>query len=404
MPAASAPILVYTRIESNVRATRWLLLAFSLAVFPVISAGAVFLIPFVTLIGGALAFAIYGPALGARLETLDAAMRGGPVVSLLDLPRPVLIIIAVTLALAVAASVLALAGATAFLVARHGSRMLLRLVRARHVTAGDEPDLCRLVENLCIGAGLPVPAIYVIDAASPNAFATGRDPAHAALIVTSGMLRLLNRRELAGVVAHELSHIGNHDVRVTTTLAAIVGTLSAGLRAANAGMRLAFRTHWIAGSFAAAAGFALTLSLVSSIWTGVAAILHPDPAEQIPVFEQWWAVHAMIAPLYAIFVAPVVGLVIRQAVSWQREYLADADAALLTRDPGGLVQALMKIGQARGERLPAGAGSARLYFVDPHGEPQSLVQTIFPSHPPLTRRIEVLVRMGAGAERVPLSA
>jgi heat shock protein HtpX len=404
VPAAPAPLLVYDRIQANVRATRWLLLAFSVAAFPAISAGAVFVVPFVMVFGGAIAFAVYGSELVAQLETLDAAMRGASIVSVFDLPRPVLIIIGVALALAIAATIAAFAAATAFLIARYGSRMLLRLVGARPVTAAQQPDLYRLVENLCIGAGLPTPAVYVADSKAPNAFAAGRSPQQAAIVVTTGLLALLNRRELAGVVAHELSHIGNHDIRLTTTLAAVVGTLTAGMRATIAGIRLAFKTHWMAGNVVAAGAVGLMLALAGSVWSGLAAIVYPDPGEQIPAFERWWAIHAMIAPLYAMFAAPIVALIIQRAVSWQREFLADADAALLTRDPEGLMQALVKIAEARGERLPAGAGSARVYIVDPRGEPRTLAQQMFRTHPPVEQRIDLLARMGAGLHPVPRSA
>jgi heat shock protein HtpX len=347
---------------------------------------------------------VYGSALGGQLETLDAALRSASIVAVFDLPRPVLVIIAVTLGIALAATIAAFAAAAAFLIARYGSRMLLRLVRARPITAAQEPDLFRLVENLCIGAGLPTPAIYVVDARPPNAFATGRDPQRAGIVVTSGLLALLNRRELAGVVAHELSHIGNHDIRLTTALAAVVGTLTAGMNMTIAGVRLAFRRHWLLGNVTAAAAAGLLVALAGSVWAGVAGIIYPDPAEQLPAFERWWAIHAMIAPLYAMVAAPVVALVIQRAVSCQREFLADADAALLTRDPEGLMQALLKIAEARGERVPAGAGSARVYIVDPRGEPRTLLRRMARTHPPVEQRIELLARMGAGLDRVPRSA
>jgi heat shock protein HtpX len=120
--------------------------------------------------------------------------------------------------------------------------MVLRLARARPVSPDQEPDLIRTVENLCIGAGLP--AIYVVESKAPNAFATGRDAQHASLVVTRGLLTLLNHRELQGVIAHELSHIGNNDIRLSTLLAALVGTMTMPFRICTAPIRSAFAVHW----------------------------------------------------------------------------------------------------------------------------------------------------------------
>jgi heat shock protein HtpX len=114
---------------------------------------------------------------------------------------------------------------------RWTSGFLLRRIHARELGRDEEPDVRQVVENLCIGAGLPQPTLYLVDSVAPNAFATGLDPNHAALAVTHGLLRLLDRRELEGVVAHELSHIGNHDTRLSTMVAAIAGTMTFPVRA-----------------------------------------------------------------------------------------------------------------------------------------------------------------------------
>jgi Zn-dependent protease with chaperone function len=161
---------------------------------------------------------------------------------------------------------------------------------------------------------------------------------------------------------------------------------------------MAFRVHRAVGALALAAGLAALLSFGASTAAAIAALIQGEEALALPGFLRWWGVNAMLAPLYAMFVAPIVALVIRQAVSRQREFLADADAALLTRDPEGLALALLKIEVARQPRLAVGEGRAHLYFVDPMDERDSWLHWVFPSHPPVKRRIELLARMGSGVE------
>lgn len=151
------------------------------------------------------------------------------------------------------------------------------------------------------------------------------------------------------------------------------------------------------GAVALAAGFCVLTWYGMSAWEGLKDLADEQVAGHIPTFIRWWGIHAMLAPLYAVVVAPLLGLVIRQCVSRQREFLADADAALLTRDPAGLANALIKIGRARGERLAVGEGSVHLYFVDPEGE-DTFLHRLFPSHPPLQQRIALLARMAQGVE------
>ena len=146
--------------------------------------------------------------------------------------------------MALIAVVIGFVAVTMFLIAWYGSNALLRMSGARRVELDGEPELVRAVENLCIAAGLPRPAIYVVESPAPNAFAVGRDSQHASLIVTRGLLTLLDRRELEGVIAHELSHIGNHDIRLSTTLAALVTTLRLPFRFVTAPFRFVFRLPW----------------------------------------------------------------------------------------------------------------------------------------------------------------
>jgi heat shock protein HtpX len=394
---SSQPLLVYNRIDRNKRLTRVMLLAFAVAMLPSVTAASVFVVPLVAFFGGVIAYAIYGPALDARIQALEPGSMTG-MAGLLDLPRPLLGIMSAMLALALAVAITALLVATAVLIARYGARILLRLARARAVSREDEPELWRVVEALCIGAGLRVPKIHVIESPAANAFATGSTPEQASLVVTRGLMQLLDRRELQGVIAHELSHIGNHDIRLTTALSAIVGTLSFPFRVATLPIRAAFGVNGSLGAVALAMGVAVLVWCVLLTWEGLQTLTDEKLAGNIPTFIQVWGIHALVAPLYAIVVAPVVALLIRQALSRQREFLADADAALLTRDPAGLAGALIKIGQFRGERLPVGEGSVHLYFVDPEGE-DSLLHRLFPSHPPLAQRIELLARMAQGIAR-----
>lgn len=373
-----------------------MLLALALAMLPSVTACAVLAVPFIGLAGGVIAYAIYGPALADNLKSLEPTPPGG-VLDLSDLPRPLLGIISGMLGLALAVVLTALVLATAVLVARYGATVILRLARARPVTRDQELQLWRVVENLCIGAGLQVPTIYVIESGAPNAFATGRNPEHASLVVTRGLLQLLDRRELEGVIAHELSHIGNDDIRLSTALSAVVGTLTLPFRIATMPIRAAFGLHQAFGAVALAAGFCVLTWYGMSAWEGLKDLADEQVAGHIPTFIRWWGIHVMLAPVYAVVVAPLLGLVIRQCVSRQREFLADADAALLTRDPAGLANALIKIGRARGERLAVGEGSVHLYFVDPEGE-DTFLHRLLPSHPPLQQRIALLARMAQGVE------
>ena len=164
-----------------------------------------------------------------------------------ELPSEVLLIIGGLLAVATAVMAAAVMAGTGFLIARYGARMVLRWAGARPVGPEREPELFRVVENLCIGAGLPMPRILVVDTDQANAFATGNAPESASLVVTRGLLTLLSKRELEGVVSHELSHIGNHDIRLNTALSALVGMISGPLTLVTAPVRWAFRSSQALG-------------------------------------------------------------------------------------------------------------------------------------------------------------
>ncbi|MGH2676401.1 MAG: M48 family metallopeptidase, partial [Actinomycetota bacterium] len=205
---------------------------------------------------------------------------------------------------------LVIAGVASWSSYRYGDRLVLRVSRARPAGREEYPKLHNVVEGLCIAAGMPPPAIYVIPEEAPNAFATGRDPEHASIAVTEGLLQTLNRVELEGVVAHELSHVKNRDILVGTLTATLVGVV----------VLLAGWMRW--GLF----------------WGGGRGRGRGGGGGGNPIL--------LIVALVAMILAPLAAQLIRFGVSRKREYLADADGALLTRYPPGLAGALRKIGQA----------------------------------------------------------
>jgi heat shock protein HtpX len=230
---------------------------------------------------------------------------------------------------------------------------------AHPVTKEQEPELYRSVENLCIGAGLPMPRVYVIEDASPNAFATGRDPDHAAVAVTRGLLQKLDKLELEGVLAHELSHVGNYDIRVMTIVVVLVGLAALmadfllRLTYFGSGRRTSNRGRGSGGAVALVYGLAL-----------VGAVL-----------------------------TPIVAQLIRFAVSRQREYLADASGALLTRYPEGLARALEKIAADPEPLQSANKATAHLYINNPLAEHRSFLNNLFSTHPPIAERVRLLRAM-----------
>jgi len=239
------------------------------------------------------------------------------------------------------------------------SNIALGISGAKEVTKDQEPEVIRTVENLCIGAGLPMPKVYVIEDGSPNAFATGRDPDHAAIAVTRGLLDKLEKLELEGVIAHELSHIGNYDIRVMTIVVVLVG-ISALM--ADFMLRLTFfgagrRSH----NRGKGGG-------------GAMAVIY------------------LVAILGAIL-TPIAAQAIRFAVSRQREYLADASGALLTRSPESLARALEKIAADPDPLESANKATAHLYINNPLKEHKSFLNNLFTTHPPIEERVRLLLAM-----------
>jgi heat shock protein HtpX len=305
--ASGQPLLVYDRIDQNRRNTFFLLLAF------------------VTLVAGmAIAIGI-----------------------ILGLPYPYAPLLIIPFLLFAVFSYYS------------SSRIALAMSQAHPATKEEEPELFRTVENLSIGAGLPMPQVYVIEDGSPNAFATGRDPQHAAIAVTRGLLQKLDRLELEGVIAHELSHIGNYDIRIMTIVVVLVGLVALmadftlRLTYFGAGRRNSNRGR--SGGSAAAIVYAIALA--------------------------------------GVILTPIAAQLIRFAISRQREYLADASAALLTRYPEGLARALEKISADPDPLEVANKATAHLYINNPLNEHRSFLNNLFSTHPPIDERVRLLRAM-----------
>ncbi|MFH0712914.1 MAG: M48 family metallopeptidase [Candidatus Jorgensenbacteria bacterium] len=239
----------------------------------------------------------------------------------------------------------------------HSDKIVLRMTRARPVTRENARELWNIVENLSITAGLPMPKVYLIDEAAPNAFATGRDPEHAVVAVTRGLLERLDRSELEGVIAHELSHIGNRDMLVSTVAVILVGFIAI---LSDIFLRSMFWRSFGRGRRDSAGGIMLLIGIAFSI------------------------------------LAPISAMLIQLAISRKREFLADASGALLTRYPEGLASALTKISKDP-RPLPGAANSnAHLWFDDPftHGidgrKKTPWLHKLFMTHPPVEERVMAL--------------
>ncbi len=242
----------------------------------------------------------------------------------------------------------------------YGDKLVLRVSRARPASREEYPKLHNIVEGLCIAAGMPVPKIYVIPEQAPNAFATGRNPEHASIAVTEGLLQTLNRVELEGVIGHELSHVKNRDILVGTLTATLVGVV----------VLLAGWMRW--GLF----------------WGGGRGRDRGGGGGGNAIF--------LVLALVAMILAPLAAQLIRFAVSRRREYLADADGALLTRYPPGLAAALRKIAASSNTMRVANDATAHLWFSQPSravGEGHSRVERLFSTHPPIEERIKALEEM-----------
>ena len=245
---------------------------------------------------------------------------------------------------------------------RWGDRLVLASARAKEVTPEEQPRLHNIVEGLSIAAGIPKPRVYLIPETAPNAFATGRDPEHSSVAVTEGLLGIMNRVELEGVLAHELSHVVDRDILLGTVIATLVGVI---VLVAE----IMLRWFWW-GGFGGRRG--------SDKSGGAAGI----------VFAAIGVVLLILAPLFA--------QIIKFAVSRRREYLADAQGAMLTRYPPGLASALRKIAAAPHAMRSANNATAHLWLDQPsrvQGESMGFLERLFSTHPPIQERIRILDEM-----------
>jgi len=235
----------------------------------------------------------------------------------------------------------------------YSDKIVLSLMKAKPIEKKDNPELYRIIENLCITAGLPLPKIYIIEEPQPNAFATGRDANHAVVAVTRGLLNKLERVELEGVIAHELSHIGNKDMLLQTIVVILVGIVAL---LSNFFLRISF---WGGGRRNSKGSGGSLLAILGII----AAIL-----------------------------APIAATLIQLAISRKREFLADASGALLTRYPEGLALALEKISADPNPLKVANNSTAHLFIASPFRgrQAKSWFTKLFMTHPPIEERIKAL--------------
>ena len=239
----------------------------------------------------------------------------------------------------------------------HSDTLVIKMTGAVPATMEQHRELINVVENLAITAGLPMPKVYIVNDQAPNAFATGRNPEHSAVAVTSGLLSILDRSELEGVLAHELSHIGNRDILVSTVAVVLAGFIA----------------------------IISDMLLRSMLWGGG----RDRDSKAGLIF--------IVLGIVGIILAPIAAQMIQMTISRKREYLADASGALLTRYPEGLASALEKISAHSQPMRRANNATAHLFIADPFGnEKRTLGQKIsglFQTHPPATDRIKILREM-----------
>ena len=231
-------------------------------------------------------------------------------------------------------------------------KIVLRMNKAREIKKADNRQIYNLVENLCITAGLPVPKIYIMDESSPNAFATGCDPQHGVICLTTGLIEKLEKSELQGVIAHELSHIGNKDILLSTVVVVMVGFIT---------LLADWFMRW-------------------SIFGGRGRDSNRDSGQLQMILT--------IAAIVLSILAPIAAVLMQLAISRKREFLADADGALLTRYPEGLARALEKISADSKPLKTANKATAHLFIASPFRGKK--VSKFFQTHPPVKERVAKL--------------
>lgn len=254
---------------------------------------------------------------------------------------------------------LILAGMFSFGSFYFSDKLVLATSGAKQIEKKDNPELYRIVENLCIGDGLPAPKIYIMNETSPNAFATGRDPKHSVVCVTTGLLAKMNKSELEGVIAHELSHVKNYDTRLMGIVAILVGFIAI-----------------------------LADMFMRSMWFGGMRNRDNDRENN----SQY--IFILIGIIFAIL-SPIIATIIQLAISRKREYLADASGALLTRYPEGLASALEKIANDTHTVRGATNATAHLFISNPFKgkDAKNWFSSLFDTHPPIEDRIKILRSM-----------
>ncbi|MEK7551731.1 MAG: M48 family metallopeptidase [Patescibacteria group bacterium] len=248
---------------------------------------------------------------------------------------------------------LVIAGFTSIGSYYYSDKLVLATTGAKEIKKQDFPNYYKIVENMCIAAGLPMPKVYVVSDPSPNAFATGRDPKHAVVCATTGLLEMLNDAELEGVVAHELSHVKNYDIRLMGVVAILVGFIA----------------------------------ILSDLFIRATFFSNRDD-------DRGNAIFMVLAIIFAIL-SPIAATLIQLAVSRKREYLADASGALLTRYPEGLASALEKLEKDKTAPKVASNATAHLYIENPfdNKKVKNFFTGLFNTHPPLEERIKILRQM-----------
>lgn len=237
------------------------------------------------------------------------------------------------------------------------TEVVMSMNGARQVTEQEEPQLYHIVEDMALAAQIPMPRIYVIDDPSPNAFATGSDPKNAAVAATTGILRLMNREELESVMGHEVSHIRNYDIRISTIAVALASAVT--MLSSMGG-----RMMWYSGGRRRSS---------NNRESGGSDIL------------------MLILSLAVMFLAPLAATLVQLAISRQREFLADASSVELTRNPKGMISALQKLEGGEPMQRQVDDASAALYISDP--KKSGGLQKLFYTHPPIPERIERLRKM-----------
>ncbi len=239
-----------------------------------------------------------------------------------------------------------------------GDSLVLSVSHAREVTAQQAPQLFNVVQEMAVAANVPMPRVYIIDDTAPNAFATGRDPKHASIAITTGLLQKLDREELQGVIGHEMSHVRNYDIRFTLLVAVLVGSIAL---LADFFLRFTFFGGGPRRGGDREGGGGGGIQIVLFVVAIVLAIL-----------------------------APIFARMVQLAVSRQREYLADASSVELTRNPAGLERALAKIASDKEVLEVANRATQHLYIVNPIKKFESRAQGLFSTHPPIADRINRL--------------